>query len=131
MQKQLQLVFHHVESSEGLKELAATLLTKIESHNSDITSCHIVFANEPHHQFSATIEMQAMHASFETAATDPDAYSALRSAFKKLNRVLQDHSGKIRAARHEHEHEHKHSDAKKSQHNNDIDDSLFDEEYVA
>ncbi|ROS01174.1 ribosomal subunit interface protein [Sinobacterium caligoides] len=103
MQKQLQLVFNHVESSDGLKELAATLLEKIESLNSDITSCHIVFAAEPNHQFSVTIEMQAMHNAFESTATDADAYSALRQAFKKLNRILQDHSGKLRASRYDSE----------------------------
>jgi ribosomal subunit interface protein len=101
MQKQLQLVFNHLEPSDGLKEVAAAQLEKLESMNSDITSCHIVFSSEPNNLFSVTIELQSMHKAFETAASDSDAYSALRQAFKKSNRVLQDHAGKQRAGRHD------------------------------
>ncbi|CAH0992578.1 hypothetical protein SIN8267_02711 [Sinobacterium norvegicum] len=101
MQKQLQLVFNHLEPSDGLKEVAAAQLEKLESMNSDITSCHIVFTSEPNNLFSVTIELQSMHKAFETAASDADAYSALRQAFKKSNRVLQDYAGKQRASRHD------------------------------
>lgn len=96
MKLPLQIQFHGLESSAALEAHAHDHVRKLEQFAQDITACRVTVEVEQKHQhqgrpFSVHIDLTLPgHELVVNRVQHEDAYIALRDAFDKLRRQLED-----------------------------------------
>ena len=114
MQKPLQIVFRHIEPSEALEARIRKEADRLETFSDHIISCHVVITTpHKHHQKGQLYEVQidvkvpqkelfVGHGQHDKHSHE-DPYVAIRDAFNKMQRQLEDYVRRIKGKVKHHE----------------------------
>ena len=107
MDRPLEIVFHGLQGSAALEDDVRKHVAKLEQHCKRLQSCKVTFEasagkNQPHGHVSVHIVLglpgrdlvvshEPHHA--KDHRSHPDAYTAVRDAFRVAERQVQDHKG--------------------------------------
>ncbi len=102
----VEIVFRNIEASEALEERVHEKMARLERIYDRITSAHVTIEAPAKQQgrpktFLVTIDLDLPHhaplvVKHEPSTNEPhDAYAALKDAFAKAQRLLQEHADRM------------------------------------
>lgn len=108
MKLPLQIVFHGMDASPALEAAAQKKAAKLEEFRNDIMSCRVVIEQAQKHQhqgrpFEVRIDVSVPGRELcVSRVQDEDAYVALRDAFDKMKRQLEETVRRVRGDEKQH-----------------------------
>ena len=91
---------HHVDITDSIKKHLEEKFAKVSTHFPSLISLDIIISKE-HGEFNVEIRTNYEGASLAAKGNDPVMYPAITSAAKKLDTVLKNRKGQLKADLHE------------------------------
>lgn len=97
---QIAISGHHLEITDGIRNVINTKISKVASHYPDLNSLDAILTVEKKNQ-QVEISTQYLGSRVSVHASNSDMYCAIASAAKKLDSALGHRKGSLKHIKHE------------------------------